>query len=71
MGAVVWILLRGDSVVASVPGQGDQEIVPYRGSEFTLKNTPGTGIEFIVDAAGAVTGAVVAQGGMRLMAKRK
>lgn len=44
---------------ASVAGQPDYELEPYRGSEFVAKGHSGTSIEFERDASGVVTGAAV------------
>lgn len=47
MGMTVTVTLRGDdSLVASVPGQGDVTLEPYQGTTFNLKGLPGYSIEF-------------------------
>ena len=61
-GVTLTISLKGEkTLVASVPGQGEIELVPYKGTEFNLKNLVGFSIEFIVDESGTVTEAKVTQ----------
>ena len=71
-GMIIKIVLRGENTLfASIPGQPEAELVPYKGTEFTVKNAPNVSIEFIADDAGNVTEARVNQGGMALTAKKK
>jgi hypothetical protein len=61
MGMTVTVTLRGeDSLLVSVPGQGDVVLEPYQGTTFNLKNMPGFSIEFKQDN-GAVTEAKITQ----------
>ncbi|MBK8021139.1 MAG: serine hydrolase [Chloroflexi bacterium] len=61
MGMTVTIALRGeDSLLASVPGQGDVILEPYQGTTFNLKGLPGFSIEFVVED-GSVTAAKIGQ----------
>lgn len=56
-GITVKIKFQGeDTLVAIVPGQTLYELVPYKDTEFTLKNLKGFSIKFILDESGAVTG---------------
>jgi hypothetical protein len=71
-GMTVTILIKeGNALFASVPGQGDLELVPYKGTEFNLKNIPDASLEFILDAAGVCTGAKFKQAGAVLDVKKK
>lgn len=71
-GMTVTIRLNGkDTLFLSVPGQPEYELVPYKGTEFSLKNLTGFSIEFILDKSGAVTGAKVVQPNGVLTAKKK
>ena len=66
------IQLKGEkTLVASVPGQPEMELVPYQGTEFNIKGATGMSIEFIVDASGSVTEAKLKQPGGTLTAKKK
>ncbi|UCC41328.1 MAG: serine hydrolase [Candidatus Aminicenantes bacterium] len=71
-GTTVKIHLKGkDTLFLSVPGQPEYELIPYRGTEFYLKNLDGFSIEFILDESGAVTEAKVVQPNGTLTAKKK
>lgn len=71
-GMTVTIRLKGkDTLFLSVPGQPEYELVPYRGTEFSLKNLTGFSVEFILDKSGAVIEAKVAQPNGVLTAKKK
>jgi len=71
-GASVKVGMRADkTLIASVPGQPDYELVPKKGTEFTLKGMAGFSIEFKMDTSGAVTEAVVTQPNGVFTAKRK
>lgn len=62
MGTVVTISLKGeDTLTALVPGQPEYELVPYKGTEFNLKNLPGYSVEFKLDASGKAVEAVFKQ----------
>jgi CubicO group peptidase (beta-lactamase class C family) len=70
-GRVLAITLKGDdTLVASLAGQPDYELVPYEGTTFNLKGLPGFSITFTLDASGAVAEAVVSQPGVALAAKK-
>jgi hypothetical protein len=71
-GVVFTVQFRGENTLVVVaPGQPEMELVPYRGTEFNIKNVPGASIEFIVDASGTVGEAKFKQAGAVLTAKRK
>jgi CubicO group peptidase (beta-lactamase class C family) len=71
-GMTVTIRLKGkDALFLSVPGQPEYELVPYKGTEFTVKNLTGFSLEFIMDESGAVTEAKVTQPNGVLTAKKK
>ncbi len=55
------IFLRENSLILSIPGQPDYELVPYKGTEFKLKDLSGFSITFTIDAAESVTEAVITQ----------
>ncbi|TEU08978.1 MAG: serine hydrolase [Candidatus Aminicenantes bacterium] len=68
----VTVSLRGDNeLVLSVPGQPKYELVPYKGTEFNLKNLAGYSVEFVVNEAGKVTEAKVTQPNGVFTAKKK
>lgn len=72
MGMSAVVSLKGENVLAlSIPGQPEFELVPYQGTEFTLKDMPGFSIEFKQDESGAVTEAIVTQPGAVFTAKKK
>ncbi len=68
----VTVSLRGDNeLVLSVPGQPKYELVPYKGTEFNLKNLTGYSVEFVVNEAGKVTEATITQPNGVFTAKKK
>ena len=68
----VKISLKGEkTLILSIPGQPDYELVPYKGTEFNIKNIPGASIEFILDESGQVKEAKFSQPGGTLTAKKK
>jgi CubicO group peptidase (beta-lactamase class C family) len=68
----VTISLRGDNkLVLFVPGQPKYELVPYKGTEFNLKNLAGYSVEFVVNEAGKVTEVKVIQPNGVFTAKKK
>lgn len=72
MGAVATVALRGkDTLTLTVPGQPTYELVPYRGTEFNLKDLTGYSMEFKMDAVGKVTEMVAHQPNGVFTAKRK
>jgi hypothetical protein len=71
-GVVVTISLKGEvTLQASIPGQPDYQLVPYKDTEFTLKGLSGFSIAFKSDASGAVTAAVITQPNGVFTATRK
>ena len=71
-GMTVTIRLKGkDTLFLSVPGQPEYELVPYKGTEFTLKKLTGFSIEFIMDESGVVKEAKVVQPNGVFAAKKK
>jgi len=68
----VTVTLRGkNNLILTVPGQPQYELVPYKGTEFNLKNLTGYSVEFIVDKTGKVTEAKVTQPNGVFTAKKK
>jgi hypothetical protein len=53
--------LKGTGLTAFVPGQPIYDLVPYRGTEFRLKQVTGFGVRFVLDDKGAVTEALLLQ----------
>jgi hypothetical protein len=53
--------LKGTGLTAFVPGQPMYDLVPYRGTEFRLKQVTGFGIRFLLDEKGAVREALLLQ----------
>ncbi|MGD2108133.1 MAG: serine hydrolase [Phycisphaerae bacterium] len=51
----VTMSLKGDTLVASVAGQGQMELVPDRDDEFNLKGVSGVSVKFVVGDDGSVT----------------
>jgi CubicO group peptidase (beta-lactamase class C family) len=50
------VALRGEKIlILTVPGQPKYELVPYKGTEFNIKNLAGYSVEFVVNKAGKVT----------------
>ncbi len=68
----VTVTLRGkNNLILTVPGQPQYELVPYKGTEFNLKNLTGYSVEFVVNEAGKVTEAKVTQPNGVFTAKKK
>jgi len=66
------VSLRGDhTLIASVPGQPDYELVPQRGTRFQLASVSGITIEFKRDPSGKVTEAALDQLGTVIVLKKK
>jgi len=59
------------TLILSVAGQPEYELIPYKGTEFNLKGLPGFSVEFKIDPSGAVTEAVFKQPNGVFTAKRK
>jgi len=71
-GMTISIFLKGENTLfVSFPGQPESELVPYKGTEFNLKNLTGYSIEFIMDESGVVTEAKVTQPTGVFTAKKK
>jgi hypothetical protein len=72
MGRSITISLRGDkTLIASIPGQPDYELEPYKGTEFQIKGLASFSLEFKKDASGAVTEVVVTQPYGTMIARKK
>ena len=68
----VTIALKGDnSLTATVPNQPVYDLVPYRGTEFTLKGLTGFSARFVLDAKGSVTELLMIQPNGVFSAKKK
>lgn len=71
-GKSVIVSLNGDdTLVVSIPGQPEYELVPYRGREFTLKGLRGFSVEFRQDEAGVIYEAIVTQPNAMFTARKK
>jgi hypothetical protein len=57
----VTVDLKGTELTAFVPGQPLYDLVPYRGTEFRLKQITGYGIRFVLDENGVVKEALLLQ----------
>lgn len=72
MGASLVVSLKGENtLLVSIPGLPDVELVPYKGTEFAVKGLTGFSIEFASDEAGAVTAAIVTQPNGVFTARRR
>jgi CubicO group peptidase (beta-lactamase class C family) len=61
-GVNLTISLKGENTLqASLPGQPDYELVPYKDTEFTVKGLSGFSVSFKADASSAVMAAVITQ----------
>jgi CubicO group peptidase (beta-lactamase class C family) len=68
----VTVSLKGEKTLfLSVPGQPEYELIPYKGTEFNLKNLTGFSIEFIMDESGVVKEAKITQPNGVFTAKKK
>ena len=71
-GQLFTVEIRGENTpVAVVPGQPEMELVPYKGTEFTIKGAPNASIEFVLDASGVAVEAKLKQAGAVLTAPKK
>jgi len=69
---VVTIALRGENtLVLSLPGQPERELIPRRGTSFDLEGLTGFSVEFKLDASGAVSEAAFYQPDATYLAKRR
>jgi CubicO group peptidase (beta-lactamase class C family) len=72
MGQTLKIYLKGENtLMASGAGMADMELVPYRGTEFTLKAMSVVSLAFQKDESGKVVEVLIKQPGSSLTAKRK
>jgi len=68
----VTVSLKGEKTLfLSVPGQPEYELIPYKGTEFNLKNLVGFSIEFVMDKSGVATEAKVTQPNGVFTARKK
>jgi CubicO group peptidase (beta-lactamase class C family) len=66
------VQIKGENtLVVVVPGQPEMELVPYKGTEFTIKGAPNASLEFILDASGVATEARLKQAGAVMSAPKK
>ncbi|MFP4082262.1 MAG: serine hydrolase [Candidatus Aminicenantes bacterium] len=65
----VTISLKGDTLFATIPSQPTMELVPYKGTEFTLKGLEGYSIEFVIEQS-RVTEIKVSQPGGTFRGKK-
>ncbi|HLI07367.1 MAG TPA: serine hydrolase [Ktedonobacteraceae bacterium] len=72
MGMPLTVALKGEkALIASLPGQPDQELVPYKGMEFRIKGHSGFSVEFKSDEAGVITEALLTQPYGAFIAKKQ
>jgi len=56
-GVTAAVTIKGENtLMLTVPGQPPYELVPYKGTEFTIKKLKEFSIKFIMDESGTVTG---------------
>jgi hypothetical protein len=71
-GQLFTVQIKGENtLIVVVPGQPEMELVPYKGTEFTIKGTPNAAVEFILDASGVAVEARLKQAGAVLSAPKK
>ena len=71
-GQLFTVQIKGENtLVVVVPGQPEMELVPYKGTEFTIKGTPNAAVEFVLDASGVAVEARLKQAGAVLSAPKK
>ena len=66
---IITILRRGDKLISQATGQPEIELFPESETRFFLKVVDAQ-VDFVIDAAGRVTGLVLHQGGQDLPAKK-
>jgi len=66
---LITILRRGDKLISQATGQPEIELFPESETKFFLKVVDAQ-VDFVIDAAGRVTGLVLHQGGQDLPAKK-
>jgi CubicO group peptidase (beta-lactamase class C family) len=67
----VTVILAGDTLRLSAPGQPAYELVPSRGLAFNLKGLNGFSVEFKKDAAGKISEMIFSQPGSSMTATKK
>ena len=71
-GMTFTIALRGEhTLVMTIPGQPEYELIPYKGTEFQVKNLSGFSIQFQVSPEGEVNQAVITMPNGVFTAKKK
>jgi CubicO group peptidase (beta-lactamase class C family) len=71
-GQLFTVQIKGENtLIVVVPGQPEMELVPYKGTEFTIKGAPNAAVEFILDASGLAVEAKLKQAGAVLTAPKK
>ena len=69
---VVTIAIKGErTLTATIPGQPEYELVPYKGTEFNLKGLQGFSVEFNLDDTGRSVEAKFKQPGATTVFRRK
>lgn len=71
-GVVATFALKGEkTLIATIPGQAEFELEPYKGTEFNLKGLPGFSVEFKLDETGQSVEAIFKQPGATTSFKKK
>ncbi|MCP2520170.1 serine hydrolase [Candidatus Aminicenantes bacterium AC-335-A11] len=71
-GLIMTIYLKGkNKLILVVPGQPEYELVPYKGTEFNLKNFEGYSVEFKKDKSGKVISMIIKQPNGTFIARKK
>lgn len=66
------VILKGEStLVMTIPGQPEYELIPYKGTEFQVKNFSGFSIQFQESPEGEVSQAVITMPNGVFTAKKK
>jgi len=60
----------GDSLISSISGQSDMELIPYTGSTFKVKGTPGVYLVFNSSGDSNILGITIIQPGAALYAEK-
>lgn len=72
MGAMARVALRGErTLTVTVPGQPTYELVPYRGTEFTLKGLKGYSLRFQIEDGEVVKAIFIQPNGVFAAEKKK
>jgi hypothetical protein len=60
LGTIMTVSLKGEQALSvSLPGEPDQELVPYKGTEFQAKGLSSLSIDFKLDASGKASEALI------------